>query len=272
MGPANPERILARGQVFGSITRALQLDDGTLTETTYAPETRLPAHVHASAMFVLVAAGSFDESFDRHRRTCGPRRLLYRPPGERHAQRFLACGATCLTIELPYLRDEERLYAADGRLQLEGAPALTAMCIYDEIARPTPATPLVIEELIVTLIADAARRPALHERRPPPWLRTAREMIDASSAGSVRLAQIAAAVGVHRVHLSRTFRRFFGCGVGEYARRLRVHTACAGLRAGTASGSAIACQAGFSDESHMGRAFRDVMRCAPGQYRRRRES
>jgi AraC family transcriptional regulator len=271
MGATTTERVLARGQLFGSIMRALQLDDVTLTETTYGPATRLPAHAHASPMFVLVTEGSFDESFDRHERTCGPRRLVYRPPGERHAQRFLNRGATCLTIELPSLADEQALSAADGRLQLEGTPALTSMRVYDELARPTAETPLVIEELVVTLIADAARRPAVHERRPPPWLRGAREMIDASCVTSVRLADIAATVGVHRVHLSRTFRRFLGCGVGEYVRRLRVHAACTALRSSATSGSAVACQAGFSDESHMGRAFRDVMRCAPREYRKRGE-
>jgi AraC family transcriptional regulator len=271
MGPATAEHVLARGQVFGSITRVLQLDDATLTETTYAPDARLPSHVHASPMFVLVADGSFDESFDRHERTCGPRRLVYRPPGERHAQRFLARGATCLTIELPSLANDDTLTRADGRLHLDGAPALTSMCIYDELSRPTAASSLVIEELIATLISEAARRPTLDERRPPRWLRTAREMIEASSGVSVRIADIAGAVGVHRVHLSRTFRRFFGCGVGEYVRRLRVHTACAKLRSGAHVGSTIACEAGFSDESHMGRAFRDVMHCAPGEYRRRRE-
>lgn len=267
--PANSETTLGRGQLFGAITRALQLDHTTLTETTYAPGMRLPAHTHALPMFVLVAEGSFDESFDRHERTCGPRRLLYRPPGERHAQRFLGRGAACLTIELPSLMDDERLTTADGRLQLEGAPALTSMRIYDELAGPTAETPLIVDELIAILVAHAARRPSVHERRPPPWLRTAREMIDASRATPVRLAEIATTIGVHRVHLSRTFRRFFGCGVGEYARRLRVHAACAHLRAGTASGSTIACEAGFSDESHMGRTFREVMRCAPGEYRRR---
>jgi AraC family transcriptional regulator len=269
MLPPRDETLLERGQLFGAITRALHLACATLTETRYAPDSTLPPHVHAQPMFVFVADGSFDERFDRHERTCGPRRLLYRPAGERHAQRFLSRGAVCMTVELPSLPADGGLADADGRLALEGAPALAGMRLYDELAAPTPDTPLVAEELIAHLVADAPRRRLVHERRPPAWLRTARDMLEASVARPVTLHAVAQAVGVHRVHLSRTFRRYYGCGVGEYVRRLRVHAACARLRDATALGSAIACEAGFSDESHMGRAFRQVMRCTPRDYRRR---
>lgn len=81
------------------------------------------------------------------------------------------------------------------------------------------------------------------------------------------LAALAAAVGVHRVHLSRTFRQHYGCGIGDCARRLRVHTVCAQLRDTTATIGHIACEAGFCDESHMGRAFRDVMQRPSSSYR-----
>jgi len=257
--------------MFGMTTRSLHLREATLTETCYSPELRLPAHTHELPMFVLVVEGSFDESFDRHDRTCGPRRLVYRPAGERHAQRFLRRGAACLTIELPFPMDDERLPASDGRLDLAGLPALTALRLYDELACPTTETALIVEELTVNLAAIAARRPTVYERRAPKWLGTAREMIEESSQNSVRLGDIARYIGVHRVHLSRTFGQFHGCGVGEYVRRLRVHAACCELRrtgAPTLTLSTIAAEVGFSDESHMGRAFREVMSCPPAQYRR----
>lgn len=269
MPPGNKDRTLERGEVYGAVVRTLHLDPVTLTETRYSAGAQLPTHVHALPMFVLVLGGSFDESFDRHQRTCGARQLLYRPAGERHTQRFLARGAACLTIEVPGLTEERGLSAADGRLPLAGTAALTSMRIYDELASPTQETPLIVEELTADLVADAARRPAVYERQFPTWLSTAREMIDATAGTPLRLGEIAASVGVHRVHLSRTFRRFFGCGIGDYVRCLRVHSACARLRGTRVPGSSIACEVGFSDESHMGRAFREVMCCAPREYRRR---
>jgi len=39
------------------------------------------------------------------------------------------------------------------------------------------------------------------------------------------LEDVAKIAGVHEVHLSREFRKTFGCTIGEYVRRLRVEFA-----------------------------------------------
>lgn len=263
-------RLLGRGQLFGAATGVLRLDDVVLTETRYAINARLPAHAHELPMFVFVAAGSFDERFDRHQRTCGPGRLIFRPAGERHENRFLNRGGACLTIELTALDGGTGLARVDGRLRLDGSTALLAMRIYDEFRRPTAETALVVEECVAYLAGVADRRAVTAERTRPKWLEAACESIDAGLPRPVRLGELADEVQVHRVHLSRTFRRFFGCGVSDYVRRLRVHHACARIRSGGEPLSAIAGAVGFSDESHMGRAFREVMGRSPGGYRRAR--
>jgi AraC family transcriptional regulator len=259
--------MLRRGEVFGTAGASLDLSDATLTETRYAAGTRLAVHEHELPMFVLTVEGSFDESFDKHQRTCGPRHLVFRPPGERHSQRFLTRGATCLTIEIPSLADEVSLSKVDGRLNLQGSPTLWALRIYDELKRPGESTALVLEELIANLGSFAGTRAAPPNGGPPSWLNNARELIDARFMEPVRLAEIAREVGVHRVHLSRTFRHFLGCGVAEYVSRVRVHAACARLRTARTRGSAVAAEVGFSDESHMGRTFRKVMSRGPRDYR-----
>lgn len=262
----NSNAVLSRGQLFGSPTGTLHLEEAVLTETRYSPRTRLPRHAHELPMFVFVVDGSFDESFGRHDRTCGPARLIFRPAGESHEQVFLDRGCACLTMELPSL-GERALDGADGRLDLAGVPAMLAMRIYDEFARPTTETALVVEEALVHLVDAADKRAHVTERRTPDWLAVALELIDTRLSQRVQLAEIARQVGVHRVHISRTFARLLGCNVAEYVRRRRVHQACRGIRAGGQSMSAIAIGAGFSDESHMGRAFREVLGRTPGSYR-----
>lgn len=256
--------MLTRGQLFGTIHRTVQAGEVTLTESQYAPHTHTPAHAHELPMFVLVVDGDFDERFEHHARTCGPRRLVYRPPGERHSQRFRR-RSTCLTIELPAAAAES-LRRADPRTDLAGIAALVAWPMYDEFRRPTTDTPLALEELTFDLVTRAGRMAMVQERRAPPWLGRARALIDATFTRSVRLSEVAREAGVHRVHLSRTFRRFLGCNVAEYVRRLRVHAACAQIRRGGDTLSVIAAATGFSDQSHMGRAFREVLGYPPQRY------
>lgn len=257
--------MLTRGQVFGALHRTLQVGDVTLSESRYAPGMRTPTHAHELPMFVLVVEGSFDERFEVHARTCGPRHLVFRPPGERHSQRFLERGSICLTIELSAAAADS-LQNADPRMDLAGMPAFAAWRIYDEFQRPGAATSSVVEELTYELSARVGRTPARYEHRPPAWLQRARELIDATFTRPVRISDVAHEAGVHRVHLSRTFRRFLGCGVAEYVRRVRLHAACARIRRGEETMSSIAAAVGFSDESHMGRGFREVFGYSPSRY------
>jgi AraC family transcriptional regulator len=262
--------MLGPGKLFGQRLSTLQLDDATLAETHYLAGAHLPRHAHELSMFVFVSAGSFDERFEARDRSCRAGQLLFRPSGERHANRFLARGSACLTIELSH-DDGRALRDADGRLPLGGQPALLAMRVYDEFRRRAP-DPLELEELLSHLTVSAARRRPLTERRVPAWLRATEDAIDAGFRQPLRLAELARNARVHRVHLSRTFHRFFGCGVAEFVRRRRVHEACALMRQGGRRLSSIAAEVGFSDESHMGRAFREVMSCTPRQYTATHES
>src|SRR5436309_12653998 len=135
--------MLTRGQLFGAITQSIHLGDVTLGESRYAPHTRTPTHAHELPNFVLVVDGGFDEQFDSHARVCGPRRLLYRPAGERHSQRFLARGSVCLTMELAESSMGE-LRSEDGHVDLAGVPTLDALRIYDEFRRTTTDSSLVV--------------------------------------------------------------------------------------------------------------------------------
>jgi AraC family transcriptional regulator len=78
---------------------------------------------------------------------------------------------------------------------------------------------------------------------------------------------MAAAAGVHPVHLAREFRRFERCTVGEYIRRLRIERACNELSNSNDSIAAIASGTGFYDQSHFGRIFKRVVGMTPIEYR-----
>jgi AraC family transcriptional regulator len=269
-----PGRALALppGAMYGRIERSASVGGVLLAENRYDPGERLPRHSHEHAIFCLVLDGGFDECFDRRSRSCARWHFLYRPPREVHAQRFFARGAHCFTVELSAdesAEPEAGAIASDGRLDLRGMPTLLAFRLYDEFRRPDGITPLAVEELTVSLVASGARRASQSERGPaPPWLRRAREYLESHYAESLTVRALAAEVGVHRVHLSRTFRRYFGCGIAEYVRRLRVHAVCRRVGEGRQRFGTIAADLGFSDESHMGRSFHAVMGCTPSRYRR----
>ena len=259
---------VVKTRVFGTIARQQTFRDAGLIEIRYPPHTVLPRHAHVSPLFLLTVAGAFEETVAQRSRTCGPRRLIYRPAGEEHSQQFSSVGATCLAIELPDTRASETGLAADG-VELDGIHTLLAMRLYDEFRRPTTETSLVVEETVATLAAAGRALTRIDAEASTAWLDRVVDMIEARLSTPIRLSELAVEAGRHPVHVSRCFQRRFGCDVSEFVRRRRVHEACRRIRDTTDSLSAIAASTGFSDQSHLGRAFRAVMGTSPGAYRRR---
>jgi len=102
----------------------------------------------------------------------------------------------------------------------------------------------------------------------PDWLAQARELLEGRSGSAVKLSTIAREVGVHPVHLSRTFRRRFGQTMRRYLLGLRIEAARRVMIDTTRSLSRIAAESGFADHSHLTRAFRRSVGVTPTQYRR----
>ncbi|MDQ3816788.1 MAG: AraC family transcriptional regulator, partial [Acidobacteriota bacterium] len=102
----------------------------------------------------------------------------------------------------------------------------------------------------------------------PRWLRCAREFLHDNFSEPLVLEDVAKIAGVHTVHLARVFRQRFGCTVGVYLRRLRVEYACRQLSSTRLSLSEIAHAAGFSDQSHLTKTFKNFFGLTPSEYRK----
>jgi AraC-like DNA-binding protein len=69
------------------------------------------------------------------------------------------------------------------------------------------------------------------------------------------------------VYLARSVRRWYGTGVGEELRRLRIRSAAGAIAESGATVSTVAHAHGFADEAHLCRAFRRALGVTPGRYR-----
>ena len=75
------------------------------------------------------------------------------------------------------------------------------------------------------------------EKRAPGWLRRVEERLRATYGEPPALGDLAREAGVHPVHLSRTYRRFRGEGIGDFVRRCRVAEAARHIMKPGAQGS-----------------------------------
>jgi len=91
----------------------------------------------------------------------------------------------------------------------------------------------------------------------------------AEYAEALSVKDIAARVGVHPVHLARTFRAHMGCSPGDFLQDLRVQRAAMLLKNTNLGAAEIALATGFADQSHFTKQFRRAFTVPPGKYRRR---
>jgi len=243
-----------------------------LTEYRYGEGTALRRHCHELAYFSVVLSGSYEEHCsEKQVRHCDSEKVLYHPAGEAHSDKFGNRGGAIFSIELePRWTSKLREY----ELKAEESIAFPHRVVswlgrraYQAFSDPHPSSALLLEAAAIELLYHLPWKHSAHtESYPPRWLKDVVEILHAEFCQPFSLTAIGQRVGAHPVHLARAFRRHHGITMGQYVRRLRVDYAMNAL-AGSESLSDIAVQAGFSDQSHLGRVFRAATGMTPAQFR-----
>ena len=103
-------------------------------------------------------------------------------------------------------------------------------------------------------------------REPNQRLARAAEFIDGNYTRTLKLEEICAAADLSPSYLIRAFREQYGMTPHAYVVNRRIEFSRAQLRRGHAIAD-VAAQAGFADQAHLQRAFRQFVAATPGQYR-----
>ena len=262
---------LRPGSFHGCITKSLRVADFILTESAFDPHSRLPRHAHENSYFCFGLQGVYTERCGSREVVCQPSALTFRASGQTHEAIIHGADTRVFMFEISS-RWIEKLRADSLTLRITSefcGGALPQLCarLSREFNKTDTAAKLAIEGLALELLAEAARQPYNGIRTAPPWLRQAREMIVEHFPETLKLAQIAAEVGVHPVYLATAFRQKFGVTIGEFVRKLRIEHACAELMKGDLPLTAIALQAGFVDQSHFSKVFKLYVGMPPRKYR-----
>jgi AraC family transcriptional regulator len=161
----------------------------------------------------------------------------------------------------------------DAALVLPPTPLALALRAARESVFADGASALVAEALCLEMLARTSEGPGGAGREPtssPGWLRRARELLRDACGEDLSIGDIAGALGVHPVHLTRTFRRRFRCTPGEYLRRCRLQKATALLADSASPLAEVALASGFADQSHLTKSFKQAFGVTPAVYRRSR--
>lgn len=259
---------LSHGEFFGNVDRRRELNGFILADATPAvPDHQVPRHTHEEAHFVLILDGAYVTSARNGRDTGLSPALIFNPAGTTHRDRFRSKTGRFFTLsvgraQLEIATDHYRLVPCAWRLThphaVDAARRLAAEC-----ARGRAGAPMVAEGLCWELLAHAQPQ-GDRTRTAPGWLRAAREMLRDRATERLNLGDLAGALGIHPIHLTRTFRRFYRCIQATTcdAAGWSMPPPSCGTRRGRSRTSL--CQAALPTRAISRNPSRTPMRCPPG--------
>jgi AraC-like DNA-binding protein len=121
---------------------------------------------------------------------------------------------------------------------------------------------------LLASLRQPAPAPLARGGLPPGAMRRVREYVDTHLAESMDLTELATIAGLSVFHFARQFKQTVGVAPHHYLVQSRVERARDMLARTNLPLSEIALAAGFSDQSHLARHFRQMLGTTPGEFRR----
>ncbi len=254
------------GQFYGTTVRTTTFAGFVLADTAYGPGMRIGRHMHERSYISFLLRGSYTERYTNQTRRCELGTVLVHPAGESHTNQFDESGGRVLSLEIPseYCDPEPGYLATDDAAEVYQLANLMSR-LGRELALGDDS--YITIEAVAFELAGILERAFAPEEQPPCWLRKAVALLHERFCEPLSLKEIAVAIGVHPVHLARTFRAVRHCTVGDYLRYLRVAFARRKLAESSMPIVEIAHRSGFSDQSHFDRVFKRQMGMTPSEFR-----
>ncbi len=265
-------KCLIPGEHFGASKKKLYFKEFIFTEACYEPGIAAPWHYHENAYFYYHLQGSLLEVNKKQKLLCRPGTALFHSWQDPHYDTRFSKDVRFIHIEIGQKWFDKFGLSpkmVEGSNHLEN-PVFKFLFqkIYGEIARADQITEFAIEGLLMQAYAEMIRYKSTSGTVIPAWVGKIRELIHDQDIEKISLGMLAKETGIHAVHISREFGKYFHTGFGDYIRQMRLARAVGSLIDGTRSIAEIAYTNGYSDQSHFIRSFKKVYGMSPLKYRK----
>ena len=264
-------KYLETGQFHGQTNRIIGLEGITLTDTEYTLD-KVDWHYHENAYFTFILQGRVIEGNKKEVYNCGAGSLLFHNWQEPHYNIKPPGYTRGFHIEL----NHEWLDTTGTEIdKLTGSicisnPELKLLLyrIFRESKTNDMTTGLAVQSLLLQLLSQMERDSQTEINKNPAWVQHLKELLHDSFTDHWSLSELSAELGIHPVHLSRDFSRYFHCNIGEYIRRLKIEKSLSLLAQKNKSLADIAFECGFADQSHFARCFKALNGINASEHRK----
>ena len=246
-----------------STARRWTCSDEIAASLTYYPSAgRQARHVHDHSQISFLLGGSLTEQLEgREHRPCA-QAVGYKPVGAAHADAWGADGALLFTLKISGAGASNLPRGREpGWASLPDAPWVARLVgAFVDASHAEQREEVAFDLLSLNGESSGARG------APPAWLARMRDRMQ-ECPDDTSFMEAAREAGVHRVQLSRAFRRFYGIPPSVFRRRLLVARGLSLLARRDLPLSTAALDAGFCDQAHFTRRLREQTGLTPARLR-----
>ena len=237
------------------------------TETTFPESFASDWHFHQNPHYSHILSGGSKEIREGEIQVQTQGDGLYYFPGIPHQNIQYLAGTRIFNLEMDkdFFIKHELMIPAEAQMFSDRLKANTTglLAILKEHRLDEQHSGLAIEHLCVKLVAAASE----HIKHYPEWTRKIVDVLNYNLNANLSLVQLAHAVQIHPVTLSKYFSKYFNCTLGEYIRKLKVDKALKMIRTGNFTLTEITYACGFADQSHFTKSFLLFTGMLPKYYR-----
>jgi AraC family transcriptional regulator len=256
---------------FTGETTQWEIADAIFSDVRHSVPKAVPTHEHEAPYTSLLLEGRYRERGDGFDIRYEPYTLVFHSAGTVHEDEMLE---PCRFFAVNLLPRWEQIIADLGGVPAHvfelhgGDPIWLALRLYREFLARADSSEANVEALVYELCAHVAAQ-RTDDTDEPAWVARIDRVVHERFRESIDIANMASEVGVHPSHACRAFRRFRGHTVTDAVLGARVQHVARRLAETNEPLSAIASDAGFSDQSHMTRVFKRLTGYPPGEHRRK---
>lgn len=258
---------LKTGNFYGLTNTTVTLPGIVLTDTEYTCP-YVDWHFHENAYFTLVLQGKVVERNHKHEYRCTAGDLLFHHSQEAHYNTKPNGYTRGFQLEITgdwFTQYDMSNNAIEGSIKLNDPRFKLAIYrIYAVTKQQELSAAAAIDAELIALFQNEFFASTTCAVNRPQWVQKLDELLnDDLNSHFLTLAELAKAVGVHPVHLSRSFSTYFGCELAQYLRLLKIHHAWSMLPNCAHSVSQVAAASAFADQSHLTRHFKSEYDLTP---------
>ncbi|MEM6633224.1 MAG: AraC family transcriptional regulator [Bacteroidota bacterium] len=262
--------ILSSGEYAGEVVLQAQIEDVIITHIGYSLKQNDPNwHAHENLHFCLVFQGGKADTKKTTKYADKGGSIFFYHAGEMHRWITHEPISKGINIEIgpAFLR---KYHTTENEIRVALNQAINAkslmLKIQQEVSINELDSCLAVNSLLLELVSEADR--ITSTKNPPIWVQQITQFLEDNWNHEISLSDIAQTLQVHAVTISKNFRKYFGCTLGEYRRKLKIERSIGLIKTSREPLTQIALQSGFADQSHFIRNFKSYTGFLPKEFRK----